>query len=111
MRASSPINTVCPSPRNTQVQYLGALAARPTWDAGLPAIHLVDRQEGVDRTLLALAGLLLDVVSWRAGHAGRAGLLGAQGTGPARRGDSIHCVGHRDGVDLGHVIDELSALE
>lgn len=65
-----PINPACPSLRDTWFPYLGALAARPTWDAGLPAIDLVDGQEGVGRTLLALAGLLLNVVSRRAGHTG-----------------------------------------
>lgn len=56
--------------RQSQLLYLVALAARPTWDAGLPAIDLVDGQEGVGWTLLAQAGLLLDVVSRRAGHTG-----------------------------------------
>lgn len=97
--------------QHTQFLHLSALAARPTWDAGLHAVDLVDGQEGVGWTLLALAGLLLDVVPRRAGHAGWARLLGTQRTGPARRGNSIHCVGHRDGVDLCHVIDELSALK
>lgn len=71
----------------------------------------MDGQECVGWTLLAQAGLFLDVVSWWAGDAGRARLLRAQGTRPAGRGDSVHGVGHRDGVDLGHVIEELSGLE
>lgn len=71
----------------------------------------MDGQEGVGWALLALAVLLLDEVSWRAGHAGRARALRAQRAGPAGGGDAVHRVGHRDGVDLGHVIDELSALE
>lgn len=71
----------------------------------------MDGQEGVGRTLLALAGVFVDVVAGRAGHAGRARLLRAQGAGAAGGGHAVHSVGHRDGVDLGHVIDELSALE
>lgn len=65
-----PTYPVCPSLRQSQLPYLGALAARPTWDAGLLAIDLVDGQEGVGWTLLALAGLLLNVVSHWAGHTG-----------------------------------------
>lgn len=47
---------------------LGAFTSRPTWNASLLAIDLVDGQVGVSWTFLALIGFFLDVVAWGAGY-------------------------------------------
>lgn len=91
--------------------YLGAFTARPTGNASLLAIDLMDGQVGVRWTLLALVGFLLDVVAWGAGHTRWAGPLRTQGTGTAWRGHPIDCIGGCDRINLHHIIDETSVLE
>lgn len=64
----------------------------------------------VGRTLRALAGAGVDVMSGRAGHARGAGRLAAESTGPATRGHAVHGVAHRDGVDARHIVQPLTQL-
>lgn len=49
--------------------YLGAFTPRPTGNASLLAVDLMDGQVGVSWALLALVRFLLDVVARGAGHA------------------------------------------
>lgn len=90
--------------------YLVALAAWTTGNTGSFAIDMVPRQVGVGRTLLALVGVHIDVVSNWTGDARGARLLGHQGTGVTRSGNPAQNVGDRDGVDLHNIINKLPAL-
>lgn len=90
--------------------HLIALAGRSTGFTGVWAGRGVGDEVGVGRTLRALAGARVYVVSSRAGHAGGAGGLAAESTSPATRGHAIHGVADRDGVDPRHVVEPLTQL-
>lgn len=87
-----------------QRAHLIALAGWSTGFTGVWAGRGVGHEVGVGWTLRALAGARVDVMSGRAGHAGRAGGLAAESTSPATGGHAIHGVADRDGVEPRHVV-------
>lgn len=84
---------------------LVALAGWSTRFAGIRTRCGMRDDACVTWTLCALAGDRIYVMSSWTWYTRRAGGLGAEGTSPARGGDSINGVAYCDGIDPRHVID------
>lgn len=87
----------------TSAANLVTFAGRSTGFAGIGARRSVRHQVCVRRTLCALAGTCVYVMSRWARHTCRAGRLRTESTNATPWGHSVHRVTHRDGVDSCHV--------
>lgn len=101
---------MCSIPYLRSTANLVTFAARSAGLASIWARRDVREQACVGRTLRALVGACVYVVSRWARDARGAGGLRAERTGPASGGHPVHSVAHRDGEYTAHIVDIATHL-